>query len=318
MNKYRVEWDPPTPGKSDGYVRWYLNDKFLYGIKGESLNITGTSIPSEPMYLIMNTAVASSWGFPMPCPEGCDCKCFECGNPDCGCSLPVGYCDNFPANFEIDYVRVWQAKNEPKHQLGCSTEDRPTHLFIKGHKERYTEEGQKEPLQPVQIGGAACTSDLECGGTEHGSCNNDGFCVCAQGFAGSSCLSHFGFDDNPYSQIDNTLKGVLKCIIVAASYSMILVSHSVSLSVNFTVSLLHLSNHFLFTFSMFLFGFCVFFAMSVFQRRQEFRDAEEMQNFANSPIYHARRPYNSLDRKEQSDQQKPVSYCLIDGRLVDD
>jgi hypothetical protein len=213
---------------------------------------------------------------------------------------------------------VWQSKNEPKHQLGCSTEDRPTHLFIKGHEERYTEEGQKEPLQPVQIGGAACTSVLECGGTEHGSCNHDSVCLCAQGFAGSSCLSHFGFDDSPYSEIDNTLKGMLQRISLATSYSMILISHSVLLSVNFTVSLLHLSNHFLFTFSMFLFGFSVFFAISVFQRRQEFKDAEEKRNFANSPNYHTRGAYNSLDRKEQSDQHTSVSYCLIDNRMIDD
>eukprot|EP00979_Chaetoceros_neogracilis_P013184 scaffold3712_cov234-Chaetoceros_neogracile.AAC.2 len=286
MNKYRVEWDPPSPGKIDGYVRWYLNDNFIFGINGQSLNITGTTIPTEPMYLIMNTAVASSWGFPLPCPEGCNCKCFECGNPDCGCSLPSGYCENFPANFEIDYVRVWQAKNEPKHQLGCSTKDRPSELFIKGHKERYTENGQKEPLQPVRIGGATCSSDLECGGIDHGSCGSNGSCICVQGFAGSSCLSHFGFDDDPYTENANTLE----------------------------VSSLLLPNQFLIIFSMFLLGLCVYIALTVYRRHRESEAAAEMSNLADSPVYNANRQYNSVDT---SNQQNPVSYCLIDGRMVD-
>lgn len=207
MNKYRVEWEPPSEEGGDGYIKWYLNGKFLYGISGQSLNFTGASIPSEPMYLIMNTASSSSWGFPVPCPEGCDCECYECGNPDCDCALPVGYCDNFPANFEIDYVRVWQAVGDPRHQLGCSTEDRPTQLFIKGHKERYMEDDQTEPLQPLRIGGATCTSDLECGSETHGLCSAEGMCVCNDGFAGSSCLSHLGFDDNPYDECDDVLEG---------------------------------------------------------------------------------------------------------------
>lgn len=318
MNKYRVEWDPPSPGKMDGYVRWYLNDNFIFGINGQSLNITGTTIPTEPMYLIMNTAVASSWGFPLPCPEGCNCKCFECGNPDCGCSLPSGYCENFPANFEIDYVRVWQAKNEPKHQLGCSTKDRPSELFIKGHKERYTENGQKEPLQPVRIGGATCSSDLECGGIDHGSCGSNGSCICVQGFAGSSCLSHFGFDDDPYTENANTLEGMFyfsinilfSFEILAHHFSFTMITHSILVP----VSSLLLPNQFLIIFSMFLLGLCVYIALTVYRRHRESEAAAEMSNLADSPVYNANRQYNSVDT---SNQQNPVSYCLIDGRMVD-
>ena len=205
-NKYRVEWDPPTPGKGDGYIRWYLNDNFLFGIGGESLNITGAKIPDEPMYLIINTAVASSWGFPMPCPEGCDCECFECGNPDCECALPDGYCDNFPASFEIDYVRVYQAVDEPKHKLGCSTKDRPTALFIEGHQDKFMEEGDTAPLQSLRIGGGKCDMDSDCG---HGLCLN-GMCKCQTGFAGTSCRSNLGFDDNPYEENARTLPGKSK------------------------------------------------------------------------------------------------------------
>lgn len=194
---YRVEWDPPEEDGQGGYIRWYTNGNFLYSIKGENLNITGSEIPSEAMYLIMNTAVASSWGFPAPCPSGCTCECFECGNPDCECALPSGYCENFPASFEIDYVRVYQAKNEPKHTLGCSPEKKPTELFIKGHEKRYMEAGDKRPLDPVRQGGAFCTANSECGGGGvHGHCSDRGFCVCSKNFTGPSCLAHAGFYDH--------------------------------------------------------------------------------------------------------------------------
>lgn len=154
----------------------------------------------------MNTAVASSWGFPVPCPDECDCSCFECGNPDCDCALPTGYCDNFPANFEIDYVRVYQAVNETKHTLGCSTKERPTSLFIEGHPKRYMEEGDKAPLQPLRIGGGKCEDDSNCGGSERGSCVRH-FCTCSEGFAGSRCLSHHGFDDHPFQENPTSLLG---------------------------------------------------------------------------------------------------------------
>ena len=161
---YRVEWEPPAENGTGGYVKWFTNGQQIYAIKGSVLDLMQTEIPSEPMYLIMNTAVSSSWGFPMPCPDNCLCDCFECGNPACACAQPPGYCENFPAAFEIDYVRVYQAVNEEKHLLGCSPKSRPTELFIKGHPKRYMTEGEKRPLEPIRQGGAPCTKNSECGG----------------------------------------------------------------------------------------------------------------------------------------------------------
>jgi hypothetical protein len=154
-----------------------------------------TEIPSEPMYLLMNTAVSSNWGFPAPCPENCGCKCFECGNPECACALPTGYCDNYPAAFEIDYVRVYQAVNESKHILGCSPESRPTATYIEGHAENFMTEGQKRPLQPVQTGGAACDSSKGCGGIKRGKCSSSGSCSCNEGWSGPRCLAHAAYYD---------------------------------------------------------------------------------------------------------------------------
>ncbi|MGK3749511.1 MAG: hypothetical protein ACI8RD_001806, partial [Bacillariaceae sp.] len=189
---YRVEWDPPAEDGTGGYIRWFTDDVLMYGITGSNLHTTGSEIPSEAMYLLMNTAVAASWGFPAPCPEGCKCKCFECGNPDCACALPTGYCENFPAYFEIDYVRVFQAVGEKKHTLGCSPVDRPTSLFIKGHHERYMEKGDTMPILPVQKGGATCRKNNDCGTIKKGHCSARGFCVCKENFTGSNCLAHAG------------------------------------------------------------------------------------------------------------------------------
>jgi hypothetical protein len=189
---YRVEWEPPAEDGSGGYIRWYSDNVFVYGVTGANLNITGSEIPSEAMYLIMNTAVASSWGFPAPCPEGCACECFECGNPDCACALPTGYCENFPAYFDIDYVRVFQAVGEGKHTQGCSPVKKSTSLFIQGHPKRYMDIGDKAPLQPLRKGGADCVGNDDCGGVGRGMCSSGGFCVCKRSSTGPTCLAHAG------------------------------------------------------------------------------------------------------------------------------
>lgn len=308
QNKYRVEWEPPTPGKQDGYVKWYINGKLLYGIFGDSLNITGTKIPNEPMYLLMNTAVAKSWGFPMPCPEGCDCKCYECGNPDCDCTLPTGYCDQFPAHFEVDYVRVWQAKNEPKHQLSCSTQDRPTELFIKGHRKRYMDDGDTEPLHSIRYGGGSCSSLLECGGEKRGICNTDGVCECHEGYAGSTCLSHFGFDDFKYSMDDNIIKGM--CMVYFFARPSFTKPHAHTYIFTFIVAPLLLPLHFVLILSLMVLGFLMFFTLSVIQRKRD--DDSQRRMMAIHRSYHSTYAADTINHKET-----PISYCLIDGRMID-
>lgn len=191
---YRVEWEPPEEDGSGGYIQWYTDGHPIFGIHASSLDIMGTEIPSEPMYLLMNIAVSSSWGFPTPCPDNCECTCFECGNPTCACGMPAGYCDNFPSHMEIDYVRVYQAVNESKHQLGCSTEHRPTDLWIQGHAKRYMATGQKRVLEPIMQGGGACSKNSDCGSHKiQGTCSSRGLCVCSQNYTGPNCLAHAGF-----------------------------------------------------------------------------------------------------------------------------
>ena len=171
----------------------------------------------------MNTAVSSHWGFPVPCPDGCDCECYECGNPECMCGMPEGYCDNLPASFEIEYVRVYQAVNESKHILGCSPEKRPSATFIEGHLDRYKSENQKRPLLPVVPGGAVCTRDKDCGGKYRGLCGSEGVCICGRNYTGPRCLAHNAFYDVDTSQKAEPL--YCKCWHLKRTYFCLILTH---------------------------------------------------------------------------------------------
>jgi beta-glucan synthesis-associated protein KRE6 len=200
QHAYRLEWEPPEANGTGGYLKWFTDEEYVFGIFGKSLELTQTEIPSEPMYFIINTAVSSHWGFPQPCPEGCGCSCYECGNPDCACGLPEGYCNNFPASFEIDYVRVYQAKNESKHFLGCDPPHRPTDLWIKGHADRYMEPNQRHPLEEIQRGSGVCTKPTDCGGISRGICTSKQTCHCKEEWTGPHCLAHDAFYDFSLNQ----------------------------------------------------------------------------------------------------------------------
>ena len=305
-HKYSVEWEPPNDDGTGGYIMWYLDGKFIYGIRGENLNLTKTEIPSEPMYLLMNTAVASSWGFPKPCPEGCSCKCYECGNPECTCGLPDGFCENFPATFEIDYVRVYQAKNDPRHVLGCSTESRPTAKFIIGNMADFVnkEDGQKIPLLPIRRGGGYCKADSECGYPTKGTCLRGRRCVCEDGFTGPMCSSHAGFDD--YTPPVESLE----------------------------VDMVLLSPVILAMFSFAALAFAAFVEITVYKRRRlEERyhrlppsnggtrlDGEllSVMHQHGSPGLSYQQMRTPLPAPIIENRQNTVTYCMIDGRLLDE
>lgn len=49
LHKYRLEWQPSTPGEEDGYIKWFIDDELRFGIHASALNKTGAAIPEEPM-----------------------------------------------------------------------------------------------------------------------------------------------------------------------------------------------------------------------------------------------------------------------------
>lgn len=69
FHKYRIEWEVPEEAskknnytKNYGYLRWFLDDEFVLEIKGEGFKATGGEISSEPMYMLLNTAISTQWG----------------------------------------------------------------------------------------------------------------------------------------------------------------------------------------------------------------------------------------------------------------
>mmetsp|Transcript_10252 Transcript_10252/g.17148 ORF Transcript_10252/g.17148 Transcript_10252/m.17148 type:complete len:805 (-) Transcript_10252:212-2626(-) len=157
---YRVEWRPGP----DGYIQWHLDGELVYRINRAALNITGALIPEEPMYLLFNTAISATWGFPMPCPDGCACDCYDCRDRTCACAIPPGMCSNFPADMLIDYVRVYQDESDDSQVVGCSTHTHPTRTFIEGHPSMYKSASDSEPLHRVEHGGGHCVVEDDCGG----------------------------------------------------------------------------------------------------------------------------------------------------------
>ena len=191
---YRLEWEPPNEDGSGGYLRWFVDGNLITGIHGESLQAaSNTEIPSEPMYFLINIAISKDWAFPDAYFLNCQDKCYDCENPACrSCALPEGFCENLPAVFEIDYVRVYQVEREPKHILGCSPKSRPTAKFIERHVERYKLSNESRPLLPIQNGGFPCSNDMACGGIRRGRCSTNGSCKCLDGWTGPNCLAHVG------------------------------------------------------------------------------------------------------------------------------
>ena len=188
---FRLEWQPGRGGRLDWFVKGHrVNETTIiegdglgeewthaYGLKDVSLEeLMGSQIPIEPSYLIMNTAISSTWGFPYDAPAWCP-KCYDCKDPTCACSFAPGFCsmvDKGNLAMYVDFVRVYQSRNDSAHvgaphTLGCDPPDYPTKEWIEGHSYRYMRNppfsyNDLGPLRRVQKGGGSCKTDADCGG----------------------------------------------------------------------------------------------------------------------------------------------------------
>lgn len=152
-----------------------------YGLLDESLaNLMGSQIPNEPSYLIMNTAISSTWGFPYDTPDWCP-KCYDCNDPKCACAFYPGFCEQLrrrEVNMYIDNIRIYQSRNASahvgaEHTIGCDPPDYPTKEWIEGHEYRYMRNPpfsyeDKGPLRKIKRGGGSCDDDSDCGGDLQG------------------------------------------------------------------------------------------------------------------------------------------------------
>lgn len=187
---FRIEWQPGKGGRLDWFVKGYqINSTTViegdgggqdwihaFSLKDKSLSdLMGSQIPAEPSYLIMNTAISSTWGFPYDAPDWCP-NCYDCDDPKCACNFYPGFCQMLrsgDAAMYIDSIRVYQSRDDSAHvgaphTLGCDPPEYPTKEWIEGHSYWYMRNPpfvykDTDPLRKVQMGGGHCDSDEDCG-----------------------------------------------------------------------------------------------------------------------------------------------------------
>ena len=193
MHTIRLEWQPGPGGRLDWFTKGYKKENEngtyydigdgdgedwvpAFSILDEVLNQTmGSQIPIEPTYLIMNTAVSSTWGFPSDVPDWCQ-KCYDCDDPKCACAFYPGFCQILRKGdvaMKIDSIRVYQSRDPDahvgaNHTVGCDPPEYPTREWIKGHEYRYMRNPpfvyeDLHPMRKTQRGGGACKTDEDCG-----------------------------------------------------------------------------------------------------------------------------------------------------------
>jgi len=158
-----------------------VDGKFRFGIEQAGLNEMHSKIPEEPSYVILNTAISTSWGFPNP-PWGC--TEYDCKDPEARCGFNPGFCATLPAEFQVDFVRIYQNKADPRQTLGCNPKKFPTKKFILAHEYRYKVLTDVHALKDVVQGGGACVADKDCG---EGTCFLRR-CSCKEDWTGPNCL----------------------------------------------------------------------------------------------------------------------------------
>ena len=137
--------------------------------------------------MILNIDLSPRWGWPthQNCTVeeevlGCEC-CFDCGRLECTrCMVNsvntrawfAELCDDLPADYLIDWVRVYQHKDSSS--IGCDPPSHPTREWIHHHADAYRTEDMEVPLLAVAPGGGECSMDAECG---YSRCKS-GMCEC--------------------------------------------------------------------------------------------------------------------------------------------
>ncbi|KAG3013002.1 hypothetical protein PC121_g7998 [Phytophthora cactorum] len=159
---YQLEW---VTGQN-GYVRWMLDGNPLFEVTADAFsNVPQNSNSSnpqkvmleEPMSLIFNVALSSSWGTTPPNPGN---ACRGDGSDETVNKI----CDEFPMFMKIDYIRLYQDQGEDLDadnymQVGCDPESHPTKEWIQGHIDEYQDD---DNLATEVIGKAFCTTNSDC------------------------------------------------------------------------------------------------------------------------------------------------------------
>ncbi|GLD99614.1 hypothetical protein PINS_up008340 [Pythium insidiosum] len=159
---YQVEW---VTGEN-GWVRWMLGGSPIFEVTAQAFSKvpqdTNNRNPQkvmleEPMYLIFNVALSTSWGSRPP----------NAGKPCRGDGKDPkvnAICDDFPMYMKIDYIRLYQdlgsdLEKDNYMQIGCDPKTHPTREWILGHLDEY----QDFDNMAIDVAGQAfCRTDDDC------------------------------------------------------------------------------------------------------------------------------------------------------------
>ncbi|KAJ0407514.1 hypothetical protein ATCC90586_002179 [Pythium insidiosum] len=155
---YQVEW---VTG-SEGWVRWMLDGHPIFEIPASSIEDVPQDAQKrnpkkvmieEPMYIIFNVALSSSWGA-VPPNAGKACR----GD---GLDPAVNkLCDSFPLYMKIDYIRLYQDVSKGSAMtVTCDPKTHPTRQWILDHIDEYQD--YDNPVVEVR-GKGFCRSDDDC------------------------------------------------------------------------------------------------------------------------------------------------------------
>ncbi|GMF58459.1 unnamed protein product [Phytophthora fragariaefolia] len=176
---YSVEW---VTGDT-GYIRWEVEGHPIYEIPSATVtnppqNAAQTNpkkiMIEEPMYIVFNVALSSSWGSKPP--NAGTSGCYGDGKDE----KTNAICNAFPMKMKIDYIRIYQDTSTMAY--GCDPASHPTKQWIEDNIDLY----QDLDNEVVEVPGkASCNSDNDCtvavGGTSAvrtGHCRY-GRCECA-------------------------------------------------------------------------------------------------------------------------------------------
>lgn len=147
------------------------------------------------------------------------------------------------------------------------------------------EDGDTALLRPIEKGGASCREDDDCGLTRNGHCSTRGICVCKDNFTGPNCLAHSGFYVNESMSEDKISLGWNKFYMPASLFAWVGI----------------------------LFLFLLFSAYLAITDRTKFDN--------NHPIIEQTNvipsTYQNSSDYALPPKQKVVTYCVVDGRLID-
>ncbi|EGZ29223.1 hypothetical protein PHYSODRAFT_246280 [Phytophthora sojae] len=156
---YQLEW---VMG-DEGYIRWMLAGEPIFEITADVLTNPPQDAAQmnpkkimleEPMYIIFNVALSSTWGTTPP----------NAGNGDCygdgSDATTNAICDAFPMYLKIDYIRVYQDKSDDSTMaVGCDPSSHPTKQWIEDNIDSYVDDDN--PWTEVS-GKAFCESNEDC------------------------------------------------------------------------------------------------------------------------------------------------------------